>query len=144
MQNLMVRKACCPGDTLRRIEQILKTIGIETVIVSDKMISQSVYSIRIEIKDFSGMGTNGKGVTRMLAMASAYAEFMERLQGGLLLTNTFLNKDRKELGIFNIKKYELILPTCPKCSICKCKDSCKYLIWKKHMNDILCNIDKFK
>ena len=56
------------------------------------------------------MGSNGKGISKEFAMASAYAELMERLQSRMLIRNYFLNKVINKLDekttLNNIKKIE--------------------------------------
>lgn len=48
-----------------------------------------------------GIGTNGKGITKEYALASAYAEFMERLQSKFLLKSTFLNKENEKKSFYD-------------------------------------------
>lgn len=81
-------KAVSPNETIDRIRRILAGIGVNTecrefgkdgicrsvrVILSDKELRQL------------GIGTNGKGMDEDYAMASAYAEMMERLQNKMLI-----------------------------------------------------------
>jgi ribosomal protein S12 methylthiotransferase accessory factor len=71
-----------PADTIRRIERILAETGIRT----DTRWYNNLgcfYSCRVTISG-TDIGTNGKGTTRELAMASALAEFMERLQNQVM------------------------------------------------------------
>lgn len=73
-----------PVNTVKRIKGILKNLDIE---VEEYWLPKSkadTYSLRLTIKGCS-IGTNGKGWNKNYAMASAYAEFMERLQNGWLL-----------------------------------------------------------
>jgi ribosomal protein S12 methylthiotransferase accessory factor len=80
-----------PLITINRIRTILNEVG---VFVTEKYIQDGEYfTCRIEIvndglREFK-MGTFGKGVSIEYACASAYAEFMERLQNNVLLKNTF-------------------------------------------------------
>ena len=72
-----------PADTVNRIKGILNDTGIE---VGEKWYESGItecYSVRVSVKG-TEVGTNGKGVTKELATASGYAEFMERLQTGFL------------------------------------------------------------
>ncbi len=75
-----------PEETIARIRRILEKhrIFIEE---PDKGLSfnyhNRFYSFRIRIKG-TNLGVNGKGITKELAMASALAEFMERLQNFLI------------------------------------------------------------
>lgn len=76
-------KQCAPQQTISRIKEILSTIEMD---IEEEWFQNKggVDSCRIRIvnnglKKFD-IGTNGKGMTREYALASAYAEFMERLQ----------------------------------------------------------------
>lgn len=77
-----------PEMTISNIKEILEDLGIETEEHWVKENEIGTFSLRVVIKGTDN-GTNGKGVTREYALASAYAEFVERLQNGML---TFSNK----------------------------------------------------
>ncbi len=83
------RKDCLVQDTIDKINGILKELGIETYVISKNEHEGFWYSYNIGIKGLSGVFTNGKGVTREYAMASALAEMMERLQNDILLGQAF-------------------------------------------------------
>ena len=73
-----------PLDTVKKIKGILKSYGIET---EEKWMDSGVpycYSLRVSVYG-TVFGTNGKGVTKELALASGYGELMERLQLGRIL-----------------------------------------------------------
>jgi|GEM_PF-1248880 len=89
---LYIRKDCTPEQTIDQIQMILKSHRIE-VIEQNFAIGKRYHSIRVSLKAFPRLGTNGKGVTQELARASAYAELMERLQGRLLIKPYFLGKE---------------------------------------------------
>lgn len=75
-------KETSPENTVKTIKQILKGIGInveETLQARDF----GCHSVRVVVKD-TNIGTNGKGVSKDYATASAYAEFMERLENNIL------------------------------------------------------------
>lgn len=90
-----------PVETVQRLKKILNRYGIE---VEEKWSEKSLadtYSLRLVVKG-TETGTNGKGLTRELAMASAYAEFFERYQNRALGTfavkeqvDYFVTKDEK-------------------------------------------------
>lgn len=81
-----------PEETIDKIKSILSELEIETEETSLDESSIGTYSLRVNIKGTTN-GTNGKGVSMPYARASAYAEFMERLQNGLLTqTNRFGEK----------------------------------------------------
>lgn len=70
-------KVCSPCETVKRIKTILKNLDIK---VLENWISttKDIYIIRITIENTS-IGTNGKGISKDLALASAYGELLERL-----------------------------------------------------------------
>lgn len=72
-----------PTNTVAKVKEILKSIGIQTE-VQWYCNGYKDYSCRVRItnKDLKcfDIGTNGKGMSKEYALASAYAEFMERLQ----------------------------------------------------------------
>lgn len=75
-------KETMPENTVKTIRHILQGIGIhveETLHSCDF----DCHSVRIVVKG-TNIGTNGKGVSKDYAMASAYAEFMERLENNIL------------------------------------------------------------
>lgn len=73
-----------PESTVARIKEILAAHGIETTQVWSQSGVPRCYSVRIGIAG-TPFGTNGKGVTRELTLASGYGELMERLQLGYLV-----------------------------------------------------------
>jgi len=73
-----------PEDTVRRIQDILRGIGIEVEEDWNDSGVESCYSLTVSAR--GGVpSANGKGVTKEFARASAYGEFIERLQGGLFM-----------------------------------------------------------
>ena len=97
------RKECKPEETVKKIKKILKKFEINVVEKEIININNSFYSTRVELKEIKGIGTNGKGITKEYALASAYAEFMERLQANFLLKSSFLNKE--DMLIYKDEKY---------------------------------------
>lgn len=73
-----------PADTIQRIKQILSSRGIETKEQWNESGVPFCHSVHIQITG-TPFGTNGKGVSRELALASGYGELMERLQIGYLV-----------------------------------------------------------
>ena len=73
-----------PEETVERIKKILEKLEIE---VSERWHDSGVencYSLSLSAK--GGIPkSNGKGITKELARASAYGEFIERLQDGLFI-----------------------------------------------------------
>lgn len=72
-----------PAATVEQIRAIIRELGIE---VEEKWHDSGLeHCYSLSVQGPGGVpNTNGKGVTRDLARASAYGEFIERLQGGLL------------------------------------------------------------
>ena len=66
---------------------------------------KDVYSVKIEGDDKDGkFATSGKGRTRLYALASGFAEYIERVQNGLLagksFTRLFLDSIKEETGCY--------------------------------------------
>ena len=78
--NYSIYKDDKPEQTVDKIKSILNNLGIETVEDFKRHKENEVASVRITIKGSNDTGTNGKGTTEEKALASGYAEFMERLQ----------------------------------------------------------------
>ncbi len=87
-----IRKDLPLSSTIKNIKTILRKNSIR-VKEHSFCVAGSFFSVRIEIVGLFNIGVNGKGVTKTAALASAYAELMERLQTGFLLRSPFLNKD---------------------------------------------------
>ncbi|MGI6069851.1 MAG: YcaO-like family protein [Blautia sp.] len=73
-----------PQETVEYLQNILKELGIPVEEQEIPRSSADTYSLRINIKG-TGLGSNGKGVSEIYAKASAYAEFLERLQNDILM-----------------------------------------------------------
>lgn len=71
-----------PEVTVNKIIEKLNSLGIKLNEKWNDSKIENCCSLRISI-DGGIPGTNGKGVTKELARASAYGEFMERIQSGL-------------------------------------------------------------
>lgn len=72
-----------PLETVVLLRNILQKLEIQ---VNEKWISEekaTCHCIHLEIPN-TNIGSNGKGVTREYALASAYAEFFERMQNSIL------------------------------------------------------------
>ena len=75
-------KSCKFESTIKNIRSILSQIPIEV----EESVSENysnVYSARVTVLG-TYFGTNGKGMSREAALASAYGELMERLQNLVL------------------------------------------------------------
>jgi len=90
MDNLKNKnKDAIPYDTIKGIRETLHNVGIEIYEHVWSDVSSKCFSVRVEIDGFPDVGTNGKGTTRLFALASAYGELMERLQNKKLLNKSF-------------------------------------------------------
>lgn len=75
-----------PKNTVNIIKNILNDLHLELneeVFIDDE--KSSPVSVRLSLKNNYLIGTNGKGTSRENALASAYAEFIERLQNLILI-----------------------------------------------------------
>lgn len=72
-----------PANTVQRIKKILDGLGIGTVEKWFEPVN-GLCSLQVILQG-TGIKTNGKGTTPEYAMASAYAEFIERLQNLALI-----------------------------------------------------------
>ncbi len=113
------KKEACKDDsperTIRRIKRILSGFGISLVEENLKSTSNT-FTTKLFFKD-TDLGSQGKGVTKNLSRASAYGEFIERLQN-MILADPFhrshdvlsagkfrLAPDEKKLTIDEIKSF---------------------------------------
>lgn len=85
-----------PEVTVENLQRILKQVGIELKETWTESGIDNCYSVHVEIEGVYPFFTNGKGVTKALARASAYGEFIEQLQCGLFLYKfQSINRDAK-------------------------------------------------
>jgi ribosomal protein S12 methylthiotransferase accessory factor len=71
-------KDCDPDTTVNKIRSILKDLDIDLVENSSEPMT-GCFSSTVYFKD-TGFGVSGKGLSRELALASAYGELIERIQ----------------------------------------------------------------
>ena len=94
-------KAREPEETLDIIRNIITGCGMEVAEECRYSSIPDVASCRIRLTggdlSFGDFGTNGKGLTREYSLASAYAEFMERLQNMILFGDYIEDAYRKGL-----------------------------------------------
>ncbi|MCX8131582.1 MAG: YcaO-like family protein [Clostridia bacterium] len=98
------RKDCPPEETVDRIRTILQNAKINVHESYYLASSDRLHAVRLDLSDLPGCGCNGKGTTRQLALASAYAELMERLQ------NRFMNGFMEYYGKMPKLEYSLDPP----------------------------------
>ena len=88
-QSYNICKDNSPEKTILNIKNILKKYNIQTEETILKRLDNSneVSSVRISLSGFSNaqIGTNGKGLNKINALASGYSEFLERLQTRILI-----------------------------------------------------------
>lgn len=75
-----------PIFTISKIRSILTDLGICLVEKWNNCEIEGIHSVRLTIAG-TEIGTNGKGATELLALASGYGEFIERLANGILLAS---------------------------------------------------------
>jgi len=80
-------KEADPMQTVAYLKGILEDMQIELEEDWTPENSVGTYSLRVCIKGTSA-GSNGKGVSREYALASAYAEFFERFQNNIILSSS--------------------------------------------------------
>ena len=90
-------KARKPEETIELFRQILKE-KLNITLKEEFFVGDGeFYSCRISINNNNlgglDIGTNGKGMTKEYALASAYGEFLERLQNLILISNRSLFYD---------------------------------------------------
>lgn len=78
--HLLKFKEKTPEATVQQIKSILNDLGIKMIETWIPASEIGTYSLRISPENIPSIGTNGKGVSEKYAQASAYAEFMERMQ----------------------------------------------------------------
>ena len=82
-----------PVETVATVKRILSENGIEIEDYSGNSGIENLYSMHVQVPG-GFPGSNGKGVTPEFARASGYAEFMERVQMGLLCNGfTYIETD---------------------------------------------------
>ena len=84
MSNYAKHKERLPEDTVFKIQSILHDEGIFTSVDWVDEEYDGVCSNRVSIYPLQGIGQNGKGTDERYALASGYAELMERMQNGWL------------------------------------------------------------
>ena len=92
--NFKTHKDKLPQNTINEIRNILSDLGFFVYESEWHSFTDNCHSVRLgndELQCF----TNGKGISKQYALASAYAEFMERLQGNLLISKNYgiMNKE---------------------------------------------------
>ena len=79
-----------PQKTITRIKRILKKNNLN---ISERVITnqdETSCFVRVYVEGTDSISSGGKGTSKENCIASAYAEFMERLQTGLIFEPYFL------------------------------------------------------
>lgn len=101
-------KETTPEKTVAKLKGILNDMGILVEENWQKKSAIDTYSLRVTFKG-TNIGTNGKGVDKIYAEASAYAEFFERYQN--LIINSLPEADNHEKCGFFVAPDEKVLST---------------------------------
>lgn len=95
-----------PKNTINRIRNILYDIDLLPIESAWFHPQKELFSVRLESPtEFGQFGTNGKGRNEYYALASAYAEFIERIQNGFIvgangLSRLFLKEIQRQVGFY--------------------------------------------
>lgn len=129
-------KDASPLDTINNIRNILKELSIFTYEKVWINPHQNIYSTRVECDENSGgFGANGKGTDRLYTLASAYGEFIERLQNGFFagtlgLNRVFLKQIKAQTGFYYFPDEKIMHKDAFQC------------LPEEFLNDVFCNTSK--
>jgi ribosomal protein S12 methylthiotransferase accessory factor len=93
-----------PEQTVEYIKEILNELGIKTTEIWDNSNEIGTFSLRVAIQG-SNLGSNGKGISKAYARASAYAELMERYQNMWLTRSPHLWENKFDFEYFLDESY---------------------------------------
>lgn len=103
------------------LKSILERLNVEIDEIWQDESSIGTYALRVVFKG-TNIGTNGKGVSREYALASAYAEFFERYQNDLLGPRSIL-KITQFSSFHQMKKFN------PQVNLLKIKCIYRYVLF---------------
>ena len=89
-----------PEQTVEAIRSILDGLGIETEVLARNHPFHGTHSNHVQIKGTT-IGANGKGTTEAYALASGYAELLERIQNGMVATRCYHAHLYKMFGFYH-------------------------------------------
>lgn len=78
-------------DTITRATSLLKTMGFKTEAVSWQNPAPDCWSVHLRSTSCSHLYTNGKGTSKLAALASAFGEFFERLATNFFFADCYLD-----------------------------------------------------
>jgi ribosomal protein S12 methylthiotransferase accessory factor len=87
-------------QTITRCRHLLFAMGLETEDVSWRHPAPHCWSVHLRCTTAPRLYSNGKGVTRRAALASALGEFFERLATNFFFTDAFLDEDHGQPFLF--------------------------------------------
>lgn len=108
MKNYEKYKECNPQETIGKIQQILREVGLFPLLRWTGDPKSRTRSCRFTLYP-GDCGANGKGTDELYCMASGLAELMERLQNGMLLYRPRWSKDLPD-SCFQVTPDEEELP----------------------------------
>lgn len=95
-----------PLKTVEKIKSILKSQNITTTEHWHESLVPYCFSLRVTV-DGTNFGTNGKGITKDFALASAYGELMERIQLGYIGSD-----EQQKDGHFSVNDVQNVTVPC--------------------------------
>ena len=96
-----------PEQTVEVIRSILGELHIETEVVALNHPFHGTHSNHVQIKGTT-IGANGKGTTEAYALASGYAELLERIQNGMVATRCYHAHLHKLFGFYHYADERLV------------------------------------
>lgn len=100
-------KDCTPEQTIETIKSILDGLGIKTEVNALNHPFYGTYSNHVQIAG-TAIGANGKGTTEAYALASGYAELIERIQNGMAATRCYHTRLYQEFGFYHYADEKLV------------------------------------
>lgn len=101
-----------PINTINKIRNLLYNIDVNPFEQRWANPYGGIYSMRLDLgKDYNNWGTNGKGLTQEYCLASAYGEFIERLQNNMffcLKPRIFYDRLKEKYGFAFAKDEEYL------------------------------------
>jgi ribosomal protein S12 methylthiotransferase accessory factor len=94
-------KSAGPADTVHRIREILRRLDIDVYEKAWRDIEGKIFSCQINLEDLEDLTTYGKGKDARYALASAYAEMMERVQNLMIFSSRIGLRNRDIFSVFN-------------------------------------------
>lgn len=87
-------------QTIARCRHLLFTMGLESEEVSWRHPAPHCWSVHLRCTTAPSLYSNGKGITRRAALASAFGEFLERLATNFFFADAFLDEDHDQPYLF--------------------------------------------